>query len=143
MTAHVHHPSAADESRPGGARPTGGGARTSTRPRWLLPALGAGTIAAALVVAGVLSFSSVLYLALFGGMFLMHAGGHGGHGSQDAGHDAHGAGKAVDAHGLRQHSSDFQPSAPDSDGGLDARVPLDRTGSETHDHVQHSSHSCH
>ena len=140
MTAHVRHPSAADESRPRGARATGGGARTSTRPRWLLPALGAGTIAAALVVAGVLSFSSVLYLALFGGMFLMHAGGHG---SRDGGHDAHGAEEAGDAQDLRRPSSSSQPTAPDSEGGLDAPAPLDRTGSEADDHDQHGSHGCH
>lgn len=143
MTAHVHDPSAADESRPRGARVTGGVARTSTRPRWLLPALGAGTIAAALVVAGVLSFSTVLYLALFGGMFLMHAGGHGGHGSRDGGHDAHGAGEADGAQDLRRSSSGSQLTAPDSNGGLDAPAPLDRTGSEADDHDQHGSHGCH
>ena len=87
---------------------------TAPRPRWLVPGVVVAIIAAALVVLGVLPFSTVLYAGQFGGMLLMHAGGHGGHG----GHAGHG-------------------------GGHDAHAPTDRSGSETHDHDQQGSHGCH
>ena len=56
----------------------------SSRPRWLLPALVAVGIAVALVLAGVVSLSTVLYVGMFGGMMLMHVGGHGDHGAHRA-----------------------------------------------------------
>ena len=79
MTEHAHDPAAhADSPRPGPVA-AGGTATTASRPRWLLPGLVAGIVVGALVVAGVLSFSTVLYAGLLGGMLLMHLGGHGGH----------------------------------------------------------------
>lgn len=93
MTVHAHDPAVpADAARP---EPTGGAtATTAARPRWLVPGLAVGIIAAALVVAGVLPFSTVLYAGLIGGMFVMHlGGGHGGHGgpgSSQGGHGGHG-----------------------------------------------------
>lgn len=79
MTAHAHDPAVpADSARP---EPSGRAtATTAARPRWLVPGLAIGVIAATLVVAGVLPFSTVLYAGLIGGMFVMHLGGHGGHG---------------------------------------------------------------
>ncbi len=82
-----------------------GGLIRASRPRWLLPGLAVGLVAASLVVGGFLSLSTVLYFGFFGGMILMHVGGHGGHG----GHASHGGqdtreghdGDATpDAHGL-------------------------------------------
>ena len=67
---------------------------------WLLPALAIGVLAIGLVVAGVVSLSTVLYAGAFGGMLLMHLGGHGhGHGNGGHGGGAHGGG----------HSNDPQP----------------------------------
>lgn len=60
------------------------------RPRWLLPVLVVAVLGIALVWSGVLSASAALYAFAFGGMLLMHAGGHGGHGG-------HGSGQAADA----------------------------------------------
>ena len=86
MTVHAHDPAVhTDSARPGPA--DGATATTAARPRWLLPGLVIGVIVATLVVAGVLSFSTVLYAGLIGGMFVMHLGGHGGHG----GHGGKGA----------------------------------------------------
>ena len=147
MTAQVHDPSAHGKRRRPGPPATGGAAITTTRPRWLVPGLAIGIVAAALVVAGVLSFSTVLYAGLIGGMLLMHTGGHGGHGGGHAGHgrgrEGHGAETADDAENLRQPSSGAQPLGSGSDDGLDDRASIDRSGSETHDHDQHSAHGCH
>ena len=151
MTAHVHDPSAHDDGRRPGPAATGGAAMASARPRWLVPALAVGIIAAALVVAGVLSLSTVLYAGLFGGMILMHLGGHGGHGGGHAGHgggqggrhDGHGGGTASDPNDLRRPSSDSQPLASGSSGGLDDRASIHGTGSEIDEHDQHSAHGCH
>jgi hypothetical protein len=63
-----------------------GPARHATRPRTLLPIVIALVLALGLVLIGIVPFSTVLSLGLFGGMMLMHLGGHGG---GHAGHDAH------------------------------------------------------
>lgn len=69
--------------------------KQSPRPRWLMPALAVGAFAIALVVAGILPLSAALYGGAFGGMMLMHLGGHGAHGAQGGGgHAAHGAADA-------------------------------------------------
>jgi hypothetical protein len=93
MTAHAHDPAGhADTARPDA--PAGTGAATVlARPRWLVPGLAVGLVVAALLVAGVVSLSTVLYVGLFGGMILMHVGGHGGHG----GHAGHGGRTTPDA----------------------------------------------
>lgn len=66
----------------------GASTRRSGRPRWLGPLAVAVVIAAVLVLAGVVALSTVFYAGLFGGMILMHLGGH-GHGGHGAGHEAH------------------------------------------------------
>lgn len=95
MTAHVHDPAA----HGGHARPRETAADPSSttigRPRWLMPAVVAGTVVGALVIAGVLPLSIVFYAALFGGCALMHVFGHGGHGG--GGHAAHGDASAAEA----------------------------------------------
>lgn len=125
MTAHVHdHASLADRDRSGPAA-DGHAATAPSRPRWLVPGLGIGLLAAALVVAGVLSFSTVIYAGLFGGMILMHLGGHGAHGGQAAhsgGNGEHGEATARDTEDLRQPSSGAQASASGSDDRLDDRA---------------------
>ena len=130
MTAHVHDPSADGDRRPHGPTASGGAPMASARPRWLLPTLAVGIIAAALVVAGVLPFSTVIYAGLFGGMLLMHAGGHGGHGGHGGGHGGHGGGHEGHGGGTAGAGDLSQPSD-------------DPNGSETHDHDQRNAHSCH
>ncbi len=105
------------------------------RPRWLLPGLVAGLVLAGLVLAGVLSLSTVVYAGLFGGMILMHLGGHGGHGG-------HG-GDASRDEALSRPSPGSQPGRSRSTSGLGDRAADDPRGSETQDHDQRSSHSCH
>jgi hypothetical protein len=152
MTPNVHDPAA--------------------RPRWLLPALLTLTITVALVAAGFVSLSTVLYVGLFGGMILMHLGGHGahgghggrgGHGRADghAGHAAHAAnggqtrraghadhaghaGSAGLAAGdLRIPSSGAQAGRPSSGYELDHGARADASRNETNDHDKGSSHGCH
>ena len=145
MTAQAHehaahggqtHPHAGTEGEP----------MTASRPRWLLPGLVVAVIVGGLVLAGVVSFSTVLYAGLFGGMMLMHMGGHGhgGHGAGGAGHghSLHGD-EADDAVDLSRRSSDAQPSQSGSSAGLDERARNNSTTSETDDHDEHSSHGCH
>lgn len=69
---------------PGAAR-----AARHPRPRWLIPVTIAATVAIVLVLTGLVSVSAVLYAGLFGGMMLMHLGGHGGHGGGHGGHETH------------------------------------------------------
>ena len=119
MTAHAHDPSThltpSEDGSVHPARATG-----STRPRWLLPALVGGIAVAALVVYGILPPSAVLYAGLFGGMFLMHRGGHGGHGG-------------------RTPTSTGESDRTDSDAGPDRSPANDATGNVTHDHDQRGS----
>ena len=75
MTAHIHDSVAPDDLDPQASAVT-----APARPWWLLPGVLIVGITAALVVAGVVSLSTVLSAALFGGMILMHLGGHGSHG---------------------------------------------------------------
>jgi hypothetical protein len=138
MTAHVHGSTsqggAATDAAPPGRTPA-----TLTRPWWLLPGVVGALLVGGLVVAGIVSLSTVLYLGLFGGMMLMCMGGH-GHGGQ--GHGAHGS--APDENeSLSQRSSGAQPGGSGSAAGLDRRAPHDPTTSETERHDQHSSPGCH
>ena len=149
MTAHVHDPARHGGGMRPEATPADGAATASSRPRWLLPGLLVATIVGGLVVVGVISFSTVLYAGLFGGMILMHAGGHGhgGHGGRvggDAsrGHSLHGDGSDA-ADDLSRRSSGAQPPDSDSANGLDRRVVSIAATSETDDHDQHRSHACH
>lgn len=117
MTVHAHDPAVpADGARP---EPTGRAtATTAARPRWLVPGLAIGVIVATLVIAGVLSFSTVLYAGLIGGMLVMHLGGHGGHG----GHGSHGG---------------------HSDKGADDQAPADKSTNEARDDSERPTRGCH
>lgn len=88
--------------------------RTSTRPRWLLPGLAVGVVVAGLVVTGVVPPSSVLYVGMFGGMMLMHMGGHGMHGGHGRrGHAGHVDGETREE---RSSSESARVSQPDGSG---------------------------
>ncbi len=139
MTAHTHHPA----TRGGGMRAepatNDDATKTSTRPRWLLPGLAAGIVVSVLAVAGVLSLSTVLYAGLFGGMILMHAGGHGRHG----GHGGHGSGTTPAVDDLRTPSSGAQVRRSGSSDEIDDGTLTNESRNETDDHDKHSSHGCH
>ncbi len=142
MTAHVQHPVAQDDRNGQESEAT-----APAPPWWLLPGVLVATVAAALVVAGVVSLSTVLYAGLFGAMILMHAGGHGGHGGHggqagSGSQSGHGAGASRDED-LSQPSPDSQPGESRSASGLADRASDEPNGSETHDHDQRSAHSCH
>ena len=146
MTAHVHDPAAHRGGTHDESVRTGGGPMTASRPKWLLPGLVIAVIVGGLVVAGVVSLSTVLYAGLFGGMILMHVGGHGhgGHGGGQGGrgHGLHGDG-ADDAEDLSRRSSGAHVAGSGSAAGLDQRVRDDTTTSETDNHDQHRAHGCH
>jgi hypothetical protein len=147
MTTHAHDPAShADSRRPGSAADA---TTTAARPRWLLPGLAAGIIIiGALVVGGVLSLSTVLYAGMFGGMLLMHLGGHGGHGGHGrhgphAGHGRDEGDTEPDVDDLRNPSSDAQVQRPGSRDELDDRAATIQDGSETQDHDKRGAHGCH
>lgn len=144
MTAHVHDPATHGGGMRPEATPADGASTTSSRPRWLVPGLLVAIVVGGLVVAGLLSLSTVLYAGLFGGMILMHAGGHGhgGHGQAGPGHRLHGD-QADDTEDLSHRSSGAQPTEPGSAAGLDPRARANSRTSETQDHDQHNSHGCH
>jgi hypothetical protein len=97
-------------------------------------------VAVGLVIAGVLSASTVLYVGLFGGMLFMHLGGHGGHG----GHSAQpGGDEGTGAKDLSGRSDGSQPSVSGSHHGLEHRASTEQNQSETTNHDQHTSHGCH
>lgn len=145
MTAQVH-----EHAAHGGGTPPEPTIKswpiTASRPRWLVPGLVIAVIVGGLVLAGVVSLSTVLYAGLFGGMMLMHMGGHGhgghGGGGPGRGHSLHGDG-ADGAEDLSRRSSGAQPGESGSTTGLDRRVPDDSTTSETEDDDQHRAHGCH
>lgn len=145
MTAHVHDPAADGGGTHPEATPAARGPAISPRPRWLLPGLLVMIVVGALVVAGVVSPSTVLYAGLFGGMILMHAGGHGhgGHGGHGGGRDGSGVATTNDAEDLRQRSPGSQPAQSGSSRGLDERASKNPMTSESKDHDQHGSHGCH
>ena len=161
MTSHSQHPitgaerSVADAERSReGPTAIGGASTVPAHPRWLLPVLAAGIVALALVVTGVLSASTVLYAGLFGGMLLMHLGGHGGHGGHGggpagpAGHGGHGApGEPGDGPlseiDLRSRSSDTQVQEPGFSLGLDDRTGTNGSSAKTDEHGQRKVHGCH
>ncbi len=144
MTTHDHHrtadigPDRGPSTAPASAR----------RPRWLLPALLVAITAMALVAAGIVPLSSALYAGLFGGMLLMHAGGHGGHGAH-GGHGGHGGHGAADApspppaRDLSLASPGSQTARSRSNRGLDEGAPTDEHGVERTDHDNEGIHGCH
>ncbi len=137
MTTHAHDPSIEGaDLAPGGTTATGHPDAAIRRRGWLMVALAIGLLAIGLVVAGVVSLSTVLYVGAFGGMLLMHLGGH-GHGAHGGG--AHGGGQAND---LSRGSGDPQHEPTRSGDELDDRAPNQPHRNESHDD-QHSSHGCH
>lgn len=140
MTAHAHDPSA-HGSFDSETAPSARASMPSTRPRWLLPGLVGAAVVGGLVVAGVLSLEAVLYIGLFGGMLLMHAGGH-GHGGHGGGHAGHGAGGDPSSANLRSDSSDAQPDGPAFGSGLGSRAGDHSMEDGTKNDDQHTSHGC-
>ena len=141
MTAHVHDPAAHRGGSPA-HHSAGSASTTSVRPRWLLPGLLITFVAGGLIFLGILSLSTVLYAGVFGGMILMHAGGHGHGGHVSAGHAAH-SGETGRAEELSGGSSDTQPPRPGSVARLGERPTSDSTTSEIEHDDQHSEHGCH
>ena len=135
MTAHVHDSSMPHTRGEDGAVPAGQ-ATGSTRPRWLLPALVGGIAVAVLVAYDVLPLSAVLYGGLFGGMLMMHVGGHGGHGDPEDG-------TPTATEDLRRPFGGSSPDRTGFDAGPDQSSTNEPNGSETHDHDERSSHGCH
>lgn len=120
------------------------GAPRTIRPRWLLPGLVAGIVLAGLVLGGVLSLSTVVYAGLFGGMILMHLGGHGGHGGHGRQGEHHGRGGTTPGvEDLSHRSGRSQLERSGSDEGRDDGASGSPNGNERHDHDQPSSHGCH
>jgi hypothetical protein len=148
MTAHVHdHPIHDAQHRPDTPTFQDAGLTRPTRPRWLVPGLATAFVAAALVVVGVVSLSTVLYFGFFGGMILMHVGGHGGHGGH-AGHggqetQGRGGDATPDADDLSHGSLRSQHGQARSDEVPEGGASIQSNGNETQDHDQHSSHGCH
>ena len=69
-----------DHSRHGAvqqAAPGEGGTRQARSP-WLLPGIAVGIAATVLVIAGVISVTTLVYVGVIGGMLFMHLG-HGAH----------------------------------------------------------------
>ena len=140
MTTQIHDHSMHEAGqRPASRAARGDAVRQAGQPRWLWPAVAAGIVVTGLVIAGVLSLSLVLYIGFFGGMLLMHGGGHGGHSS----HEDHGGGPTSDTEALSQRSPGSQSEQPSSAARLDNRATNDPKASETVDHDQHTSHGCH
>ena len=139
MTTHVHDPATQGGGTRPEATPAGKDQPTSSLPRWLVPGLLVALVAGVLVAAGVVPLSVVFYAAVFGGMILMHAGGHGGHGG---GHGGHGN-RTTSAEDLSQHSSDSQSLPPGSATGLEDRAIADPARDHTDDHDQRNTPSCH
>ena len=152
MTAQVHDHSP-DEAAPHTASQAAraGAIGRAGQPRWLWPGVAAGIVVLGLVMAGVVSVSTVLYFGLIGGMLLMHGGAHGGHGGhashggsrEYSAHEDHGGAPASDTEALSHRSPGSQAQSPRSATGLDDRATNDSTASGTDDHDQHSSHGCH
>jgi hypothetical protein len=145
MTTHVHDASIDGDARRSDSAATDRTQSGAARPRWLLPGLAAAFVAAALVVTGVVSLSTMFYVAAFGGMLLMHLGGH-GHGSHSggghAGHGGHGSAATADDQDLSGRSGGSQPLRSALGDELDDRAP-NQSRSETNDDDQHSPHRCH
>ena len=139
MTADAHDPAAHRQPVTNASGPARDAPSIVTAPWWLpLVVIGA-LVLGGLVLMGILSLSALLYAGLFGGMILMHTGGHGGHGG---GHAVHGAG-ADDVRDLSGRSSGAQPGESGSKAGLDARARNNATTSESDDHDHDRPHGCH
>jgi hypothetical protein len=138
MNAHLHE-RPADVAR--GPRPhaSPGVVSPRPRPRWLLPGVAIAAVLGALVLAGVIPFSVVVYGGLFVGMMAMHMGGH-GHGA----HGGHGSGSDHRDHGgdLSPVSPGTQRSTAGSNAWPGSRVE-DASDTDGIEGDQHRSHTCH
>lgn len=117
MTAHADGSSTHQTHGVGDAAP-GARAARSRRPRWLLPAVVAGSAVAILVGYGVLPPSAVLYGGFFGGMLLMHLGGH-----DHGGHGGDGDGTPTSSGNPSRPSADSAPDRTDRASGRTERGP--------------------
>lgn len=135
MTDRHEHPGTGVDDRSSDRDPVGAVVPAAARPPWLVPALAVGVAAVALVIAGVLSASMVLYAGLVGGMLLMHLGGHGAHG-------AHGGRTAADADMLSEPSSGTQGLGPGSSRAPDDQALKHGNGNEQ-DGDEPNVHGCH
>ena len=141
MTAHVHDSSTRRTDDADGAAPAVR-ANGSNRPRWLLPAVAGGLVVAVLVAYGVLSPSAVLYGGMFGGMLLMHLGGHGSHGSHGS-HDGQGRGTTTGTGDMSRPTSGAAADQTTS-GGVPDYAPVDGPSrSESEGDAARGSHGCH
>ncbi len=114
MTVHAHDPAAHGGETLPAARATERRSTTGARPWWLVPGVVVAMVVGALVIAGVLPLSIVLYGALFGGCVLMHVVGHGGHGG--GGHATHGDGHAAHDGTTTSEVEDLRQPSPGSQG---------------------------
>ncbi len=133
MTTHVHDPSIDGDAHPSRSAGTDPPQSVPARPRWLLPGLAAALVAAGLLAAGVVSLSTIIYVGVFGGMLLMHLGGHGHGGHGGGGHAGHGArdSQAISHdQDLSGRSDGSQPLGSASGDKLDDRIP-NQTREET------------
>jgi len=143
MTTHVHHPSSNGDARRSDSTATKPAQSGPTRPRWLLPGLAAAFVAAGLVVAGVVSLTTMFYVVVFGGMLVMHLGGHGhGHGGGHVGHGGRGSASTSEDHDLSRRSGGSQPPHSALGDGLDDRA-FGPKPKRQDDDDQHSPHGCH
>ena len=135
MTAHVHDSSTRRTDEADGAAPAVR-ANGSNRPRWLLPAIAGGLVVAVLVAYGVLSPSAVLYGGLFGGMLLMHVGGHGNHGG-------HAGGTTTGTGDIHRPAAGVLSDQTGRGAGPDHPPPDALSGSESEGDAERGSHGCH
>lgn len=132
MTTHAHGSRSTNAGRFGGL---------NRRQRWALVGIPVALVAGLLVLAGVVSPSTVLYAGAFGGMMLMHLGGHGSHG----GHGEPQAGPAPDPP-AQLHPDD--PSLTGEPGSRTGTRPTPgvvegRIGDAPDAMQERGSHSCH
>jgi hypothetical protein len=132
MNAHVHGPTSEGGGANDGA-PVGRARATLRRRPWLVPSAFAALLVGGLVIAGIVSLSTVLYLVLFAGLMLMCMGGH-GHGGQ--GHGAHGSAHDADER-LLQRSSGALPERLRISRPLAQPSQQEPTTSEVERHDQH------
>ncbi len=143
------HPHATGSSADGPPEAGAGSAvRRARRSRWLVPAVAAVALVLGLVLAGIVPLSTVIYAGLFGGMILMHIGGHGhgGHGhavGREAARPTEAAAERSDAADLREPSADAQRRPIRSTRTLDRRAAHTHTLGETNEHGEHPSRCCH
>ena len=135
MMAHINDSSTRRTDEATGASPAVR-ANGSTRPRWLLPALAGGLVVAVLFAFGVVSPSAVLYGGLFGGMLLMHFGGHGHH-------HGHGGGTTGGVGDVGRPVSGALSDQTGHDAGPDHAPPDAQSGSESEGNAERGSHGCH